>query len=127
MLRCVMRYSELVVPAAAGLAVMLIVAPAWAQPRDDAGASFAERFVMGGVAPTFTRPEIVALLVGLDTSAPGEEAAAWVPAGEADRRESPEPLRPLTIAEPKGPAKVLKDLITTPISELLFSRAGATA
>jgi rare lipoprotein A (peptidoglycan hydrolase) len=31
----------------------------------------------------------------------------------------------LAIAEPKGPAKILKDLITTPITELLFSRAEA--
>jgi rare lipoprotein A (peptidoglycan hydrolase) len=104
---------------------MLIVAPASGQPRDDAGASFEERFVMGGVAPTFTRPEIVALLSGLDTSAPGDEIAAWVPAGDADRREPAQPFGPLAIAEPKGPAKILKDLITTPITELLFSRAEA--
>jgi rare lipoprotein A len=122
-LRCARRYPELVVPAAAGLALVLTVAPAWAQPAAETGASFEERFVMGGVAPTFTRPEIVALLAGLDTSAPGEETPAWVPAGEAGRREWSEPL--LTIAEPKGPAKVLKELITTPIAELLFSRAEA--
>jgi rare lipoprotein A len=124
-LRCVVRCSELVASAAAGLVVMLIVAPASAQPRDDAGASFEERFVMGGVAPTFTRPEIVALLSGLDTSAPGDEIAAWMPAGDADRREPAEPFGPLAIAEPKGPAKILKELITTPITELLFSRAEA--
>ena len=125
MFRCVMRSSELVALAAAGLAVVLIVAPVSAQPMDNAGARFEERFAMGGVAPTFTRPEIVALLSGLDTSAPGDATAAWVPAGEADRREPAEPFGPLAIAEPKGPAKILKELVTTPITELLFSRAEA--
>jgi rare lipoprotein A len=107
---------------AAGFAGLLTFAPApgEAQPADAADIGFEERFgVDGRVAPTFTRPEVVEFLAGLGPSPSIEETTAAEPVDGTYRSGS------LTIAEPKGPAKVLKELLTTPLKELLVSRAEA--
>jgi rare lipoprotein A len=121
--RCVKPCFRLPALTAAGLAGVLVFTPlpGGAQPTDDPDAGFEERFGLSGrIAPTFTRPEVIELLSALRPSAPSAEAAApTMPADESYRSGA------LAIAEPKGPAKVLKDLLTTPIKELLVSRAEA--
>jgi rare lipoprotein A len=97
-------------------------APLRSQPIADADAGFEERFLMDErSAPTFMRPEVIELLASLPPFASsGQDVAAapHEPDWSADSS-------PIAMAEPKGPAKVLKDLLNTPVQELIVSRAEA--
>jgi rare lipoprotein A len=97
-------------------------APLSSQPIADADAGFEERFLMDErSAPTFMRPEVIELLASLPPFASsGQDVAAapHEPDWSADSS-------PIAMAEPKGPAKVLKDLLNTPVQELIVSRAEA--
>jgi rare lipoprotein A len=111
--------------AAVGLACVLASAPSplRSQSLNDAETGFEQRFAMEGwVVPIFTRPEVTELLSSLGPWPASVEEVASAEMHEPDR---PEPPASITIAEPKGPAKVLKDLLNTPVKELLVSRAEA--
>jgi hypothetical protein len=106
-----------------GLLFVLNTAPAVkAQPLVDPTATFAERFSLESRAlPTFTRPEVQQLWSFLQPSATTAVSAA--PTGI--RVAELPPRTQVIFAQPKGPAKVLKELLTTPVKELLVSRAEA--
>jgi rare lipoprotein A len=106
-----------------GLLVVLNTAPAVkAQPLVDPTATFAERFSLESRAlPTFTRPEVQQLWSFLQKSATTAVSAAPTNITVAE----PQPRTQIIFAQPKGPAKVLKELLTTPVTELLVSRAEA--
>lgn len=96
--------------------------PLMAQPMDGAdGVTFEERFsVNAGELPTFIRPEVMELFSVLPLGS--EDVASG---GMASEPFESGPLHQMIVAEPKGAAKVLKDLLTTPVQELLVSRAEA--
>jgi rare lipoprotein A len=107
----------------ASFAAMLVSTPiAKAQTFDPAdGVTFDDRFFIDGqIAPAFTRPEVMELFSTATPLAPNETVAT-----EATTQYSPGPLSRMILAEPKGPAKVLKDLLNTPVNELLVTRAEA--
>ena len=87
----------------------------------DDGVTFADRYSINR-APTFTRPEVLDLLSRLgpapspNTLTVEHDAPGFEPRG---------PLSRIILAEPKGPAKVLVDLMNTPVAELLIPRAEA--
>ena len=108
----------------ASLWVVLDTAPAVkAQPIvADPTVTFADRFSLDSRAiPTFTRPEFQQLWSNLQPSAATASSAA--PTDVTD--DEPQTRSHITFAQPKGPAKVLKELLTTPVKELLVSRAEA--
>ncbi len=109
---------------AAFLVGALFAPPGRAQPVDAAdGVTFNERFFIDGqLAPTFTRPDVIDLFATLTPSRSLAEAGTSV---EVNREQAPRTLGQLIFAEPRGPAKVLKDLLNTPVKELLVSRAEA--
>jgi rare lipoprotein A (peptidoglycan hydrolase) len=113
-----------------GLATSLTFSSVTLAQNPDAvdGITFEHRFsVDRSVAPTFTRPEVAELFSrGLLLRSEALRAAANngdKPTSEADGRSGP--LSRLLLAEPKGPAKVLRDLLNTPVKELVVSKAEA--
>ena len=85
--------------------------------------TFDDRFFIDGqIAPTFTRPEVIELFS--TPSRPGEQLSTSNDTA-TDYTYQTGPLGQIIFAEPKGPAKVLKDLLNTPVKELLVSRAEA--
>jgi rare lipoprotein A len=111
--------------AVAGFAGILAFAPAplRSQPLADADVGFEERFLIEErSAPMFTRPEVIELLASLAPYAANGQDVASADPHEPDGSTY---SGPIAIAEPKGPAKVLKDLLNTPVKELLVSRAEA--
>ena len=84
--------------------------------------SFEARFQLGApLAPTFTRPEIHQRLSAMYPFVflMNSSTLAELPVPEG------RPTNHIAFAQPKGPAKVLKELLNTPINELLVSRAEA--
>lgn len=103
------------------LGVLLALSEARAQPDASDGVTFDDRyFIDGQVAPTFTRPEVVELFSGSTRWTPRDETEA-----AADETQRTGSGGSIAFAEPKGPAKVLRDLLKTPVKELLVSRAEA--
>jgi rare lipoprotein A len=83
--------------------------------------TFEDRFFIDGQsAPTFTRPEVVELFATVTPLAPNETVAF-----DETSHNAPGPLSRMILPEPKGPAKVLKDLLNTPVKELLVTKAEA--
>jgi rare lipoprotein A len=116
------RYA---VALASVVGVLIIPSGPMAQPVGDPEASFEARFSIDGrVAPIFTRPEVIELLSGVSSSAPSLDSIATAEPA-ADEAHGSEPSRAIIMAEPKGPAKVLMDLLATPIQDLLVSPAEA--
>jgi rare lipoprotein A len=115
-----------VIVAAAVVSLLLSTPPVRSEPVDAAdGVAFDDRFLIDGqVAPTFTRPEVLELFA---TLTPSERVDDAITSAEANRDTTPRTLGQMIFAEPKGPVKVLKDLLNTPVKELLVSRAEAGA
>lgn len=87
--------------------------PLAAQPFDDAGAGFEERFSPGERSePLFTRPETQRVLSSLPPDAAADESVASAEASEPDAYS----LAQLPFPEMTGPARVLDDLISMPIA-----------
>jgi rare lipoprotein A len=92
---------------------------AWAQPQRP-GPVFDDRFQIGApIAPIFTRPAVAQQLSALTPSQADPMNAISV-ADEPTR-----PSRRIAFAQPKGPTKVLKDLLNTPVMDLLVPKAEA--
>ncbi len=109
--------------AVSGVVFLLLGAVALkAEPAEEFDLTFEERFSLSQrVTPTFTRPEVVELLSSLRPwASPDEHAASAEIKGDGLG-----PVGRIVFAEPKGPAKVLKELLDTPVKELLVSRAEA--
>ena len=109
-----------------GLATSLTFSSVTLAQNPDAvdGITFEHRFsVDRSVAPTFTRPE-VAELFSRGLLLRSEALRAATNNGDKPTSEAG-PLSRLLLAEPKGPAKVLRDLLNTPVKELVVSKAEA--
>jgi hypothetical protein len=122
-LRCrAWRKSKL--PVGVCVVTLLVGTAARAQsPNAADGVRFDDRFFVDGVlAPTFTRPEIAQVFSYSHVS--GSDASRST-AHDEDRDRALGPLSRLLFSEPKGPAKVLRDLLNTPVKDLVFSRAEA--
>jgi len=108
------------------VATLLVTSVTRAQNLDvEDGITFEDRFAAGMLAaPTFTRADVVELFSRGQLSGPeGARAAAGATIFDGDTPMGP--LSRLLLAEPKGPAKVLRDLLNTPVGELLVSSAEA--
>jgi hypothetical protein len=93
-----------------------------AQPLETPNASFEERFSLDDQAlPTFTRPEVQRLLLSLQPAAIAEDSTGSTEATP----DEPHSRSQIAFSKPKGPARVLQELLSKPAKELLVSRAEA--
>jgi rare lipoprotein A len=96
--------------------------PAGAEPVEESYFDFEERFSLEHQAqPVFTRPAVQQLLSSLPASFEIAEAPAATDPPIPDQQAG----GPVSSVERKSPAKVLKELVTAPVKELLVSRAEA--
>lgn len=109
--------------AVSGVAFLLLGAVALkAEPAKEFDLTFEGHFSLSQrVTPTFARPEVAELLSSLRPWASPDESAA----SAETKGDGLGPIGRIVFAEPKGPAKVLKELLDTPVKELLVSRAEA--